>query len=549
VLPLPVVALLIHCCLPAGALYCDNNAILSDRDEPVSMRSTQIIPVVLVFLLVGCNPQAPVDEEPDVPAAAAPPEIPVADIPLSPPVDELLPADLQNFWNPWHGDFDGMAERRVIRVLTTYGGYQFYYKDGRPQGAIYDMLRALENYLNDELNRGNVRIYVVPIPVSRDQLIPSLLEGHGDLIASDLTPTLERKAQIDFTRPILDDIDEVVVMGSTVAPVERIEDLSGRRILVRESSSYYEHLQSLSETFSEKQLPPPELVTADELLEAEDIIEMISLGEAEMTVMDDYKAEFWAGVLPDIVVRKDLAIKSGGSVAWALRRESPLFAQQLEAFLRKYGKGSLFGNDTYNRHLAAAARARCKNSAAVTENVEHLISLFTKYGEQYTIDWLRLAAQAYQESGLRQNRVSPAGAVGIMQIKPSTAADRNVNIKNVTELENNIHAGTKYLRFIADRYYGGEDIDELNQWLLSLAAYNAGPARIARYRREAIKKGYDASVWFDNVEIIAAQRIGRETVTYVSNIFKYYVAYQLVEERRRVHNERFGGLLVACHDT
>jgi membrane-bound lytic murein transglycosylase MltF len=520
------------------------------------MRSNQIVPVVLVFLLAGCNPQAPIDEaldtlavEPDTPVEVAIPEVAAADVPLSPSVDELLPADLQNFWAPWQGDFDGMVERRVIRVLTTYGGYQFYYKDGRPQGATYDMLRALENYLNDELNRGNVRIYVLPIPVSRDQLIPSLLEGHGDLIASDLTPTLERKAQIDFTRPILDDIDEVVVMGSTVAPVERIEDLSGRRILVRASSSYYEHLQSLSETFSEKQLPPPELVTADELLEAEDIIEMISLGEAEMTVMDDYKAEFWAGVLPNIVVRKDLAIRSDSSVAWALRRESPLFAKHLDRFLRKYGKGSLFGNDTYNRHLAAAARARCKNFAAITEDVEHLIALFTKYGEQYSIDWLRLAAQAYQESGLRQNRASPAGAVGIMQIKPSTAADRNVNIKDVTELENNIHAGTKYLRFIADRYYGGEDIDELNQWLLSLAAYNAGPAKIARYRREAEKKGYDASVWFDNVEIIAAQRIGRETVTYVSNIFKYYVAYQLVAERRRVHNERFGGLLVACNDT
>ena len=508
------------------------------------MHMTKMAHVVLILLLAGCDSQSPVA---DVPSAEKP-ETAVVEAPPSPAVEQILPADLHGFWEPWHGDFDGMVERRVVRVLTTYGGYQFYYKEGRPQGAIVDMLRAFENYLNDKLDRGNVRIHVLPIPMSRDQLIPSLLQGHGDLIASDLTPTADRLAQVDFTRPILDNISEVIVMGSEVAAVERIEDLSNRSILVRPSSSYYEHLQSLSETFAAQQIAPPELIAADEMLEAEDIIEMISLGEVEMTVMDDYKAEFWAGVLPNVVVRKDLAVNTGGSIAWALRKESPVFAQHLERFLRKYGKGSLFGNDTYNRHLAAATRARCANSSGTTENIEHLISLFSKYGEQYSIDWLRLAAQAYQESGLRQDRRSSAGAVGIMQIKPSTASDKNVGIENVNELENNIHAGTKYLRFIADRYYSSEEFSELNQWLFSLAAYNAGPAKIARYRKEAATKGYDPSLWFDNVEIIASQRIGRETVTYVSNVFKYYVAYQLTAGRRRIHNERFGEILVACQD-
>jgi len=518
------------------------------------MRLTRISFACLLLLSAGCDSRAPSGD--DSVDKAPVNEIPVVDelesaandLPASPTVDKMLPAHLQGFWAPWHGDFDGMVERRVVRVLTTYGGYQFYYREGRPQGAIYDMLMAFEDYLNTELGRGNLRVHILPIPVSRDQLIPGLLQGHGDLIASDLTPTRERQAKIDFTRPILKDISEVVVTNTSSEPVDSIEDLSGRKILIRASSSYYEHLQALSNSFVEQQLPPPELTVIDELLEAEDIIEMISLGDADMTIMDDYKAEFWADVLPNIVVRKDLAIQSGGSVAWALRKESPIFAQHLEDFLKRYGKGSLFGNDTYNRHLASAARARCANSSAVSENIQQLITLFSKYGEQYSIDWLRLAAQAYQESGLRQNRVSPAGAVGIMQIKPSTAADRNVGVENVTELENNIHAGTKYLRFLADRYYSGESFDELNQWLFSLAAYNAGPAKIARYRTEGAEKGYDPSVWFNNIEIIAAQRIGRETVTYVSNIYKYYVAYQLTAGRRRVHNERFGDILVACND-
>lgn len=470
------------------------------------------------------------------------------DAKASPSIDDILPDELQSFWQPWQGDFDGMVERRVVRVLTTYGGYQFYYDEGRPHGAIYNMLKAFERYLNTELERKHIRVHVLPVPISRDQLIPALLRGNGDLIASDLTPTDERRGQLDFSRPLLRNIDEVIVAGPATSPISNIDDLSGREIFVRRSSSYYEHLVELSKTFEEKALAPPVLVAADELLEAEDIVEMISLGEVELTVLDDYKADFWASVLPEIEVRKDLVVNSGGSIAWAMRKESPQLSAHVEGFLRKYGRGSLFGNDIYNRYLAKAARARCANAMVFSDNSETLIDLFSKYGEQYSIDWLRLAAQAYQESGLKQNRVSPAGAVGIMQIKPSTAADKNVGINDVTSLENNIHAGTKYIRFLEDRYFSGEGFSEINQWLFGLAAYNAGPAKINRYRNEARKKGYDPNVWFDNVEIIAAQRIGRETVTYVSNIYKYYVAYQLTASRRQKHNERFGDVLTGCND-
>ncbi len=511
-------------------------------DDRMIMPNVKLASIVLLLLAVGCDSQSPPAENPQDDLAPA-------DVPVSPTVEDILPAELQDFWVPWKGDFDGMVERRVVRVLTSYGGYQFYYDEGKPRGATYDMLKAFEDYLNVELGRRNIRVHVLPIPVSRDQLVSSLLLGHGDLIASDLTPTRERQAKMDFTRPILDEIDEVVVMRADDPALEKVEDLSGMEIFVRPSSSYFEHLKFLSGIFEEQQLAPLELVAADELLEAEDIVEMISLGEVDITVMDDYKAEFWAGVLPNIVVRHDLAIATGGSIAWALRKDSPLFAERLDGFLKKYGKGSLFGNDTYNRYLKKAARARCANSTAQSDEIQELVSLFTRYGEQYSIDWLRLAAQAYQESGLRQDRVSSSGAVGIMQIKPSTAADRNVGIEDVTVLENNIHAGTKYLRFIADRYFNHEEIGGLDQWLFSLAAYNAGPARINRLRIEAEDNGYDPTIWFDNVEIIAARRIGRETVTYVSSIFKYYVAYQLTASRQRVHNERFAKILVACNDS
>ena len=239
-------------------------------------------------------------------------------------------------------------------------------------------------------------------------------------------------------------------------------------------------------------------------------------------------------------------IAAGSRIAWAHRQGDEAFAAVLERFLKKFGRGTAFGNDVYRRYLKRAERVRCADSPEAYERVLPLVQLFRRYGEQYGFDWLRLAAQAYQESGLRQDRVSPAGAVGVMQIKPATAADAYVGIADVTTPENNIHAGAKYMRFIADRYFSDSAIGELDQWVFSLAAYNAGPARINRYRREAAEKGYDPNVWFDNVEIIVAQRIGRETVEYVSNIYRYYLSYQITTTRGELSLERYRDALTFC---
>jgi membrane-bound lytic murein transglycosylase MltF len=315
---------------------------------------------------------------------------------------------------------------------------------------------------------------------------------------------------------------------------------------VRQSSSYFEHLGKLSEDFASRALEPPAVSLADEILEAEDLLEMVNSGVIPITVVDDYKARFWADVFPNITVREDLAINEGGSIAWAMRKDSPLLAATIKGFLRKYGKGTMIGNDTYNRYLSNASRVRCSHTRRAMGHMRALSDVFKKYGGQYNFDWLMLAAQGYQESGLRQDRKSHAGAVGIMQIKPSTAADKNVGIDDITSIDSNVHAATRYMRFIADRYYSDAKFDTLNQWLFSLSAYNAGPAKINRYRKEAAEKGYDSYRWFDNVEIIAAERIGRETVTYVSNIFKYFVGYQLTLERGVMREELYGEDLEGC---
>lgn len=469
-----------------------------------------------------------------------------ADPEAPPDTSELLPEEAQRAWSPWFGDFDGMVERRVVRVVVPYGGYQYYFDRGRPRGATYELLQKLEGYINDRLQRRHIRVHVLIIPVSRDQLVPALLNGNADLIAGDLTVTTVRSAVVDFARPMLTNVSEVVVTGPAAPELDTLDDLAGQQIFLRRSSSYFEHLQQLASDMRERGLPQPVVLAADELLEAEDILEMVDAGMVPMTIMDAYKARFWAQVYPDIVVRDDLVVRDSGKIAWALRQNSPEFTEIIDSFLKKYGKGTLVGNDTYKRYLANANRVRCANTKTESEYVRKLEKLFRKYGEQYGFEWLMLGAQGYQESGLRQSRKSPAGAIGIMQVKPSTAADRNVGIDDITTEDNNIHAGARYMRFIADRYFDTAEIDNLNQWLFSLAAYNAGPAKINRYRREAKEAGYDPNRWFDNVEIIVARRIGRETVNYVSNVFKYYLGYQLTAERNALVGERHGAVLSGC---
>lgn len=516
--------------------------------------------IVIAAYLIGCsNDSANSDHRARDNEQAAPPAAELlaeTEVIEEPPIaaaesdsaaelKEFLPEEVVRLWEPWHGDLPGMIERRAIRVVVPFGGYQFYYDRGKPRGAIIELLGHLETFLNKELGRRHVRVYIVPIPLSRDLLLPSLLQGNADLVAADLTITDIRDEQVTFTRPLLKKISEVVVTGPASPGLNTVTDLSGKEIVVRESSSYYEHLQSLAQQFEKDGMAPLTIRNADELLEAEDLLEMLNAGLIPLTVMDDYKAMYWADVFPDLVVREDLAINKNGEIAWAMRNENPELAALVKKFLRKYGKGTLVGNDTFNRYLANADRVRCATSLESIQMYPELAGSLQKYAEMYGYDWLMLAAQGFQESGLRQDRRSPVGAIGIMQVKPTTAADRNVAISGIEEQDNNIHAGAKYMRFLADRYFS-DDVDALNQWFFALAAYNAGPARVAKLRSEAARNGYDRNRWFGNVEIIAARRIGAETVGYVSSIYKYFVGYQLAITRRAEKRERFGTELGGC---
>jgi membrane-bound lytic murein transglycosylase MltF len=427
-------------------------------------------------------------------------------------------------------DFAAMRERREIRALVTHSK-TFYFFDGAVQrGLSYEALRAFESFINKELKTKTLKIHVVFIPVTRDQLLPALESGYGDLAVANLTVTPERAERVDFSEPSLRDVKEILVTGPNSKTVESLSDLAGRKVHLRASSSYRESVAALSERLVAQGMAPIDIVSVDEHLEDEDLLEMVNAGLVDAIVMDSHKAEFWEQIFENITVHHDLVVRSGGDVAWAMRKNSPELKRMVNKFLLGHREGTLLGNMLLKRYLEDNQYVQNNLTTPEMRKFNATAHLFQKYAARYEFDWLMVMSQAYQESRLDHSARSSTGAIGIMQMLPSTAADKNVGIPDITELENNIHAGNKYLRFIRDRYFESEPMSDLDKTLFSFAAYNAGPAKVAQLRREAERQGLDPNIWFDNVEVIAARRIGRETVQYVSNIYKYWVAYRLSRE-------------------
>jgi membrane-bound lytic murein transglycosylase MltF len=428
----------------------------------------------------------------------------------------------------WKGDFDAMVERRHIRVLVPYSRTLYFNDKGRERGITADYVRDFEQYLNKkyakQLAKRPITLYVVP--TTRDELLKDIADGLGDIAAGNLTVTDERRKIVDFVAPADQrPVSELVITGPKSPSIATADDLAGKTVHVRRASSYYESLVALNDRFKKEGKPALKIVLVPDALEDEDMMEMLNASLFEAIVVDDWKARIWAQVLPKVKVNDGAAVRSGGLTGWAIRKDSPKLRAILEEFYVSFIKKQ-------NLHLARIAQyhTRIKQMKDPTgaddwKRFDQTLELFRKYGAKYGFDPLMLAAQGYQESGLNQNAKSHVGAVGIMQIMPATGAELKVGDIRIAEA--NVHGGAKYMDQLMTRYFTDAKFDEANRSLFAFASYNAGPGRIASMRKEAQKRGLDPDKWFNNVEIVTAEKVGIETTTYVRNIYKYYAAYKL----------------------
>jgi membrane-bound lytic murein transglycosylase MltF len=455
-------------------------------------------------------------------AAAAAGEPPAAAWPA-------VPGELKGVIDkPFTGDFDGMVARRLIRAGVPFNRTFYFVDQGTQRGLSYEYLMMYEEALNKKLKTGHLRVHVVLLPLPADALIPALRAGVIDMVVAQLTVTPARRELVSFTTPTRRSVNEVVVTGPGAPAVNSLEDLSGRELFVRRSSSYYDSLLDLNKRLESKGRPPAKVRLAPENLQDDDVLEMVNAGLVPITVVDDYLAQFWAQVFTAITVHPAVVLRSEGDLAVAVRKDNPALVKELNQFIDKVGLESATGAILNKKYLQSTKFVKNATSEAERRKFVALIDLFRRYGDKYAFDYLLLAAQGYQESRLDQNAKSSVGAIGVMQLMPRTGREQKVG--DIRKVEPNVHAGAKYMRFIRSTYFEDEPMDNLNKGLFTVAAYNAGPGRIRQLRREAAERGLNPNVWFGNVERVASERIGRETVTYVSNIYKYYVAYGVALE-------------------
>ena len=505
----------------------------------VRSKLSTVIMAILLLSLVGCasKPKGP------EPASAAPSQQSTA----APASGALETADadtsrqstalaLPKNFGRFTGDWDAIVKRGALRVLVVNNRSGFFYDEGRPRGAVVEAMDAFQIFINQKLKTGAKKFQVGYLPMPPGQVQAALNDGIGDIACTAIIITPERDKLLDFTVPILHDVKLVVVAAKTSPSINSVDDLSGKDIYVGPVTVARTELDKFNQQFKQAGKPEIRIKLADQNLTEEDLLEMVNAGLIPATVAMDFRAELWSKVFSNIVVTRAV-VKEEGQVGWAMRKGSPQLKAVMDDFIKTHGQGTSFGNMMVQRYVKDTKWIKNSTSQNEIKKFEAYVKYFQQYGAEYNFDYVMLAAQAYQESMLNQDRVSPRGAVGVMQVLPQYAAANPINIPDVHNPQDNIHAGAKMLAQITKTYFNDPAIDQMNKTLFTFAAYNAGQNRIVRLRKQTQEQGLDPNKWFGNVELMAAKDIGQETVQYVGNIYKYYVAYKMALDQQNIRGQ------------
>jgi membrane-bound lytic murein transglycosylase MltF len=505
----------------------------------VSSKLSTVVLAIPFVAMVGCASKPTRPE----PAASAPSQQSTA----APASGALETADadtsrqstalaLPKNFGRFTGDWDAIVKRGALRVLVVSNRSGFFYDEGRPRGTVVEAMDAFQIFINQKLKTGAKKFQVGYLPMPPGQLQAALNDGIGDIACTPIIITPEREKLLDFTVPIMNDVKLVVVTAKASPSINSIDDLSGKDIYVGPVTVARTELEKLNQQFKQAGKPEIRIKLADQNLTDEDLLETLNAGLIPATVSMDFRAELWSKVFSNIVVTRAV-VKEEGQVGWAMRKGSPQLKAVMDLFIKTHGQGTSFGNMMVQRYVKDTKWIKNSTSQAEMKKFEAYVKYFQQYGAEYNFDYVMLAAQAYQESMLNQDRISPRGAVGVMQVLPQYAAASPINIPDVHNAQENIHAGAKMLAQITKTYFNDPAIDRMNKTLFTFAAYNAGQNRIVRLRKQTQEQGFDPNKWFGNVELMAAKDIGQETVQYVGNIYKYYVSYKMAVDQQNIRGQ------------
>ncbi|WP_270935202.1 MltF family protein [Falsiroseomonas oryzae] len=438
---------------------------------------------------------------------------------------------------PFRGDWPQIRERRLLRVLTTYNRTNFLIEHGEGRGLEYEAMRWLEQFVNDRNAPGGpAGLRVVFVPVARNDLIPALLDGRGDVIAAGMTATEERAGRVAFSTPYMRGVAEVVVRHKDAPPVATPEDLSGRALLLTRGTSYVANARALDERLRAAGRPGIRIVEAPDHLETEDVLEMVNAGIVPYTIADSHLAEVWDRLLANIVVQDGVALARDQTIAWAVRPDAPELKALLDRFVtERVARDRATAMTIFRRYFESTRFLDNPLNLDVRDRIRQYSRHFRAESDRVGFNWLMMLAQSFQESRLDPAARSHVGAVGMMQLMPATG--REVGVRNLADAEQNIRGGIIYMDQLRDRYFNDPAIDEANRIYFALAAYNAGPNRINRLRQEAAREGLDPNRWFGQVERVVQRRVGSEPVRYVGNIVTYFLTYAGIAEQMGERDE------------
>lgn len=430
------------------------------------------------------------------------------------------------------GTLDEIKRRKFVRYLTTNNSFNYFVHNGTQKGYEYEMAKEFVNYLNKKLGikEKDGLIHFEMIPVRRDELLTLLSKGYGDIAAAGLTATVSRKKEVSFTAPY-NSVHEVVIVNKSLKEINTIEDLSGKKVAVRKSSSYNDSLLKTNKEFIKKSLPPIKIILMDEGMETETIIELVSLGKFDLTISDSHIAKAANKIFSNIAVKDEIKLRESGNISWAVPKGATRLLEELNGFMPKYKKGSLMGNINHQKYFKGIKRIGTKSFDQKKKQLSRYDAIIKEYAEKYDWDWRLLSALAYQESKFDQSIQNKWGAIGVFQIKKMVAMEKYVNIPDIEGLENarnNIHAGVKYLSWLRKTYFSNPDIEGKDRIRLSLAAYNAGPGRLQQAAKKAVEINLNPNIWFRNMEYALLAMGKTEPVSYVSNINNHFLAYAIL---------------------
>jgi membrane-bound lytic murein transglycosylase MltF len=406
-------------------------------------------------------------------------------------------------------DLSEILKSKYLRVLTTKNSFDYYIYQGQHKGYQYELVKKFVENLNKKyMKKSQVKIQFEMIPVDYNELIPMLNSGKADLIATNLTITKKRHKLISFSKPYLLS-DELIIKNSNIKKIQTIH--------VRKSSSYFESLKTFDY----------EVDISPESLDTVHLVELVSLGIYEATISDSVYAQISKNIFDNISILKK-PLKNNQKVAWGLRTKSSNLLSEVNSFIPIIKNGSFLGNMLKRRYFNDISRTLKDQKLKRISKFDKLIK---KYAKLYKWDWRLLSSLCYQESRFNQKIVNKWGAIGLFQVKQMTANEPYINIpkiRGLKNLENNIHAGVKYLSWIKNRYFSKKTIKLKDQYRLTIASYNAGPARVIKAMKLAKKMKLNPNKWFRNVEYAMAKMRKMEPVSYVSEINKRFVSYKIL---------------------